>query len=98
MFLEHSWKLGEKQMTWLTSLKIAIVEKDIDKLSKLMDNVPQVETREEMEEALYLIKNATELVYTLKEKTAFSIKQIKQNLKFINSTKEDSRGTLNIKS
>ena len=83
---------------WLTKLKIAIVEKDTDKLAKLMDNLPELETQEEMNEALYLIREAAELVYTLKDETAYSMKQIKKNLDFLKSTETKSASKLDIKS
>ena len=60
---------------WLTSLKIAIVEKNIEKFSKLMADIPQLQTQSEMEEALFLIREASSLVNTLKDETSASMKQ-----------------------
>jgi squalene cyclase len=83
---------------WLNQLKIALVEKDTDKLSKLMDDIPQLESKKEIIEALYLIKEASVLVQTLKAETATSMKQIKKNLNFLKSTQEPSSNRLDIKS
>jgi len=83
---------------WLKQLKIALVEKDTDKLSKLMEDIPQLENKEEMTEALYLIREASELVYTLQEETATSMKQIQKNLNFLKSTQEPNSNKLDIKS
>jgi len=47
---------------WLTKLKIAIVEKNTDNLNKLMDDIPQLEDKKEIEEAIYLLKEASAIV------------------------------------
>ena len=83
---------------WLTKLKIAIVEKDVDKLSKLMENIPKLESVEEMSEAVYLIREASELVYTLQDETSATMKQIKKNLTFLKATEAPKTSQLDIKS
>lgn len=89
---------GEILRMWLTDFKIAIVEQDIDKLNELMDSLPQLETKEEMTEALYLIKEASELVTNLKDKTSSSMGQIKKNLHYLKSTQNQSSSKLDIRS
>jgi len=83
---------------WLTKLKIALVEKDTEKLSELIQNIPKLESVDEMQEAFFLTKEAQELVSTLQSKTATSMKQIKQNLNFLESTQEPKQSKLDIKS
>lgn len=83
---------------WLTNFKIAIVEKNIDKLSQLMDSLPNLKSKEEMEEALYLIKEASTLVHSLKDKTSLSMNQMKNNLKFLKSTQHKSSNGFDITS
>jgi len=83
---------------WLTNLKIAIIEKDTDKLNKLMDELPQLKKKEEIEQAVYLLKEASELVNILKDETANSMKQIKKNLQFLHSTDTQAPRQLDIKS
>ena len=83
---------------WLNSLKIAIVEKDITKFNELMDEIPQFETQAEIEEALYLIREASNLVHNLKNETSTSIQQIRNNLKYIKSTQNKSKSKFDIKS
>jgi len=39
---------------WLTNIKIAIVEKNSDKINHLLNEVPQFENKYDMEEAMYL--------------------------------------------
>ena len=89
---------GEKLQMWLTNFKIALVEKNIDKLGLLMDSLPSFETKVEMKEALYLIKEASELVNSLKNKTSNSMKQMKKNLHYLKATHNKSSNTLDIRS
>ena len=83
---------------WLISLKIAIVEKNTDRLSELMDDIPQLEKKEDIEQAIYLIKEATELVLRLQDKTSASMKQMKKNIDFLKSTEHRTSNRLDIKS
>lgn len=83
---------------WTTKLKIALIEKNTDQLSKLMDEIPQLKDPEEMKEALYLLKEATELVIDLQSDAANSMKQIKKNIKFLKATEAPNHGKLDIKS
>lgn len=70
---------------WLNKLKIAIIEKNTNSLDALLQNVPQLESRKEIEEAVYLLKEATDMVETLKQNTSDSMKQIRKNLDFLRS-------------
>ncbi|MDQ1337957.1 MAG: hypothetical protein QG617_924 [Campylobacterota bacterium] len=70
---------------WLAKLKIAVIEKNVDALDRLMDDVPQLKDKKEIEEAIYLLKEAEGLVYTLKDEASASMKQIKKNLDFLRS-------------
>jgi len=83
---------------WLNNLKIAIIEKNTDKLNELMDNLPQLTKKEEIEQAIYLLREASELVYTLKDETSDSMKQIKKNLQFLRSTEIPTSIRLDIRS
>ena len=89
---------GEILQMWLTDFKIAIVEQDIDRLNELMDSIPQLETKEEITEAIYLIKEASELVHDLKNKTSNSMGQIKKNLHYLKSTQNQTSSKLDIRS
>ena len=85
-------------MTWVTSLKVAIVEKNTDKINELLDELPQLEDAKEIEEAIYLLREASELVHTLKDETAASMKQIKKSLNFLKSTENKAPAKLDIRS
>ena len=83
---------------WLTNLKIAIVEKNTDRLNELMDEIPQLEKKEEIDQAIYLIKEATELVQSFQNETSSSMKQMKKNINFLKSTEHRTSNRLDIKS
>ncbi|MCK9472181.1 hypothetical protein [Sulfurimonas sp.] len=83
---------------WLIKLKIAVVEKNPDALSKLLEDVPQLESQKEVEEALYLLRAATSLMNKLKDETQASMKQIKKNLDFLRSTDISAPKRLDIRS
>lgn len=89
-FLRH----GERLPMWLGKLKIAVVEGDVASLQKLLGNIPQLKEKEEMQEALYLIKEATLQMQKLKDETLISMQQMKKNIAFLHST--DSRSFKNL--
>ena len=73
---------------WTKQLTIAIVEKDLNKLSELMKNLPQLDKKEEIESAIHLIREAKALVQTLKDATEASMVQMKKSITFLKSTQE----------
>lgn len=83
---------------WLTKLKIAIIEKNADALNGLMEDVPQLKDKKEIEEAIYLLKEADRLIHTLKDETSASMKQIKKNLDFLRSNDIPTSKKLDIRS
>jgi len=98
MSLESSMQLGKKPRMWLNKLKVAIIQKDADAISTLLDETPPFENIDEMQEALYLMRESLELLYTLQDETKNSMKQIRKNLDFLQSSLADSKPRLNIKS
>jgi hypothetical protein len=83
---------------WLKKLKIAVVEKDTKKFSVLLEKVPKLEDPREIEEALYLIDAAKEILENLKDKTQVSMIQIKKNIDFLNSARVDKPARFDITS
>lgn len=83
---------------WLTKLKIAVIEKNVDALDRLMDDVPQLKDKKEIEEAIYLLKEAEGLVHTLKDEASASMKQIRKNLDFLRSNDIPTSKKLDIRS
>lgn len=82
---------------WLNQLKIAIVEKNIDKLNKLIDDIPELKDKEDLDSAICLLKEATDFLTSLKDKTEFSMTQIQNNTKFLKSTTTQRTSKLDIK-
>lgn len=72
-------------MTWLNSLKIAIIEEDITKIETLTKELPNYDSKQEAEEALALIGEAIKLVDSKKQKTLEAMKKIKQTKVFLES-------------
>ncbi len=83
---------------WLTKLKVALIEKNTDSLGELLDNIPQLSDAKEVQEAIYLLKEASELIHTLKDETTSSMKRIQKNLAFLRSTEMPSRKLLDVRS
>ena len=83
---------------WLTSLQVAIVEKNTDNLDELLDNMPKFEDVRDMQTASYLLREAAELLYTLQDETKKTMNKMKKNLKFLESTQEKPTSKLDLKS
>ena len=77
---------------WLNSLKIAIVEKNTDKIDKLIDSIPKFNDLKDNILLEKIIENVK-----LKDETAESMMKIKKNLDFINSTQHTNTNSLDIK-
>ena len=71
---------------WLKELKIAIIEKDTDRLNALMDSLPELSDADEINEALFLLKEATVIVTDLRDETQSAMVQMKKNIDFLQST------------
>jgi hypothetical protein len=82
---------------WLTKLKTALVLEDIEALSILIDNMPQFETIEQMEEALYLLIEIKTYLEKSKTQAAQILQQLKNNLNFLKSTQPQPAHSLNLK-
>jgi len=83
---------------YLQEFKIALIEKDIQKLEKLADIDLQFDTVEEMQEAMFLIKQAEEFLRELKNDTALSMQQLKKNIDSLKATETPAVKKLDITS
>ncbi len=98
MSLKLCLKHGEKQQMWINKLQIAIIEKNTDELDRLLDTMPTFDSVKKMESAMYLLKEASELLHTLKDETASTMGQLKKNIDFLRSTETKKPNKLDIKS
>ena len=83
-------------MGWLSELKVAIVSKDPQKIATLIDTMPTFEKVEQMQEALYLIKEAYIVMNELKNETLAQREQIKKNIDFLESTASQQKNSLDV--
>ena len=98
MFLERYLKHGEKLRMWLKELKIAIIEKNTAKIDELINDIPTLEKNDEIQEAIYLLKAASDLVSGLQNNTQTSMSQMKRNLNFLKSTESKATAKFDVKS
>lgn len=97
MYLKVLEKHGAKLIMWLSKLKIAIIEKDINTLDLLMDDIPTLSDADDIEQAIYLLKEAVDLISNLKDSTSTSMKKMKKNIDFLKSTEHKISNRLDIK-
>jgi len=83
---------------WLKQFKIALIEKNTENLSRLMDDIPTFSRPEDIEQALYLVKEASNLVLILKNETADNMGKIKKNIAFLKATEAPKINKFDIKS
>ena len=83
---------------WTRKFQIAIIEKNTDELENLLSSMPEFDSVQEMESVMYLLREAAELVYTLKDETALAMSQIKKSINFLKSTQAPRTNKLDIKS
>ncbi|MCK9492386.1 MAG: hypothetical protein M0Q24_09855 [Sulfurimonas sp.] len=82
---------------WIKKLQIAIIEKDAEAIDELMQETPEFENQKDIESGIYLLREAMELLYTLKDETALTMKQLKKNIDFLKSTQEKTYSRLDVK-
>lgn len=81
-------------MSWKTQLEIAIIEKDSEKLSKVLDETPKkFKDNDEIRSVMYLLKQAAEFMYELRDETAISMAKLKKNIEFIESMHRPKKST-----
>ena len=83
---------------WLSKLKIALVQKDIDSLNDLVKDLPTFTNKKDIQEAMYLSREVVSVFQTLKDETELSMKLIKKNLEFLKSTHINTATKLDITS
>ena len=83
---------------WLNKFKIAIVSKDTEGISELLNNRPDFSDVSKMKEAMHLIKEASSLLQELKNDTSISMKQIKKNIDFLKVTQLNQSSKLDVTS
>jgi len=83
-------------MAWLREFKLAVIEKNPKNIKHLLEQTPELETLEEMQEALYLTKEAYLVMQEAKEQTLLQMQQLKKNIDFLESTQKAQKNSLDI--
>jgi mRNA deadenylase 3'-5' endonuclease subunit Ccr4 len=83
---------------WLKKFKAAVVQRDIALIDKLLSDIPEFNSVEDMKEARYLTEEAILVAEALKNETAVSMAQMKKNIDFLNVTKRDKHSRFDITS
>jgi hypothetical protein len=84
-------------MNWINQLKVAVVQKDVLLLSKLLDDIPTLSDPKEIEMVLYLIEEAKKTVIELREETRLSMIKVKKNIDFLNATAPQKKAKFDIR-
>ena len=77
---------------------MAVVQRDTELLSSLLDDIPTLEDAQDIETAIYLLQEATTIMQQLKDETAVSMKQIKKNIDYLNSSVADQKSQFDVTS
>lgn len=83
---------------WLKELQIAIIEKNTDRINTLLDDVPALEKKSEIDSALSLLSEATILLKSLRDDTRASMQQMQKNIHYLKSTQEKQSSSFDISS
>ena len=71
---------------WRTKLQIAIIEKNPQEISRLVSEMPEFESVDEMKAASALIKEALKLLHKLKDETGEALVKLKKHKDFLAAT------------
>lgn len=82
---------------WLTRFKTALVLEDFESIAALLDEMPQFETLQQIEEASYLLAQTKSAVEKNKSQTTHVLQQLKNSLNFLKSTQTEPPFSLNLK-
>ncbi|MDF1877762.1 hypothetical protein JHD47_08025 [Sulfurimonas sp. SAG-AH-194-L11] len=83
---------------WIKEFQLALVLKDVEKFTKLMECVPNFTDKKEIDTLLCLVEEAKLLVEGLQDETRISMIQMKKNLNFLNATQAPHTSKLDINS
>ena len=83
---------------WLTELQIAIIEKNPQRISALIADMPTFKSVAEMQSASCLIKEALKLIHQLKDETGETLKKLQKHKDFLNSATANKTAKFDISS
>ncbi|MEA1893536.1 MAG: hypothetical protein U9N33_12645 [Campylobacterota bacterium] len=83
---------------WINKFKVAIATQNSELIQELLAEIPSFENLEDAKQALYLVKEATELIEQLQDKLSAQMKHLKSHIEFLDATTVVEVSKLNIKS
>ena len=72
-------------MQWINNLKIAIIDKDIIKIQKIISDMPKINDLDKAKEALALVKEAISIVEEERTKTIDEMNKIRKTKAFMSN-------------
>jgi len=76
---------GVSSQSWLNQFKIAIIDKDTQKMDELNSSMPEFETIEQICEAQAYIKQAIQIIVDKQSELRENMAKIQKTKKFLNS-------------
>lgn len=73
-------------MKWVKALQIALLEENELQIEKLIEDLPQFDTIEQMKEAAYMMQEVHNFLNNKKNDCASKMLKIKKQKEFLNST------------
>lgn len=83
---------------WLTNFKIAIVQKDTDKIIKLYNTMPEFDAPQEIEEISALLLEAIHLIHNEKQTIASQMQKLRKSKAFLQASNSTANPYFNQKS
>lgn len=83
---------------WLKKLQIAIAQKDVELLSTLLDDIPELSDAQELQSAVILLDQAKEILLELQDETTQAMQQLKKNSDFLKVSQNKTPNRLDIRS
>ncbi|MGP1449544.1 MAG: hypothetical protein ACTTJS_00265 [Wolinella sp.] len=81
-------------MSWLKECKIALLERNLDTLQRLMSEIPdEFETLEQMEEALSYLEMVRDIFTEERDSAFLELERIKKMLQFVRTEQKKSVNT-----
>ena len=81
---------------WHSELEIAIIEKDTQKISDLINSLPHFETVDEMKQAHCLMAEAADLIDAMRDEALLTMKHLKKHIDFLRSTQDPHENRFDI--
>jgi len=80
---------------WLKKLKSALITKDVNTISTLLDDVPSLSS-DELKEASFLLEEAAKVATQLRDEIGMKIQKVQKNRDFLDATSLSQQQHLNI--